>query len=100
MVHPLPSPVPPSPETSRALTNAFAEHRIRFLPNRRVTALDAADPNGDILAAAPVSRTLTVQSNAAAVPALPGVGLLALAGLLTAAGALALSRAARRRRGS
>ena len=42
MVHPLPSPVPPSPDTSRALIDAFAERGIRFLPNRRVKALDAA----------------------------------------------------------
>jgi sulfide:quinone oxidoreductase len=42
LVHPLPSPVPPSPETSRALIDAFAERGIQFLPNHRVTALDAA----------------------------------------------------------
>jgi len=40
MVLPLPSPVPPSPETSRALVSAFAERDIRFVPNRRVAALD------------------------------------------------------------
>ncbi len=41
MVLPLPSPVPPSPETSRALIAAFAERDIKFMPNRRVAAVDA-----------------------------------------------------------
>ena len=41
MVLPLPSPVPPSPETSKALIAAFAERDIRFVPNRRVASLDA-----------------------------------------------------------
>jgi sulfide:quinone oxidoreductase len=41
LVLPLPSPVPPSPDTSRALLAAFAERGIRFLPNRRVAAVDA-----------------------------------------------------------
>lgn len=42
LVLPLPSPVPPSPETSRALIAAFAERDIRFMPNRRIAAVDAA----------------------------------------------------------
>lgn len=42
-VLPLGSPVPPSPETSRALMAAFAERDIKFIPNRRVVAIDA-DP--------------------------------------------------------
>ncbi len=37
---PLPSPVPPSPETSRALIEAFAERDIVFMPGRRIAALD------------------------------------------------------------
>lgn len=37
---PLPSPVPPSPETSRALLGAFAERGIEFLPGRRIASLD------------------------------------------------------------
>jgi sulfide:quinone oxidoreductase len=37
---PLPSPVPPSPDTSRALEAAFAERGIEFLPGRRIGALD------------------------------------------------------------
>ncbi len=41
-VLPLPSPVPPSPETSAALVEAFAERDISFLPNTRVGALEPA----------------------------------------------------------
>jgi sulfide:quinone oxidoreductase len=40
MVLPLPSPVPPSPETSKALIAAFAERDIKFMPNQRVASLD------------------------------------------------------------
>jgi sulfide:quinone oxidoreductase len=39
-VIPLPSPVPPSPETSDALIAAFAERDITFVPGRRVSSLD------------------------------------------------------------
>jgi sulfide:quinone oxidoreductase len=41
-VLPLPSPVPPSPETSRALIAAFAERNIEFIPGRRVASVDGA----------------------------------------------------------
>ena len=41
-VLPLPSPVPPSPETSRALEAAFRERNIKFIPGRRVTTIEAA----------------------------------------------------------
>ena len=41
MVLPLSSPVPPSPDTSRALVAAFAERDIEFMPNRRVVAVNA-----------------------------------------------------------
>ena len=41
LVLPLPSPVPPSPDTSKALMAAFAERDIGFMPNRRVAAVDA-----------------------------------------------------------
>jgi sulfide:quinone oxidoreductase len=41
-VLPLPSPVPPSPETSRALLDAFAERDISFTPGRRVASIDNA----------------------------------------------------------
>ncbi len=40
MVMPLPSPVPPSPDTSKALIAAFAERDIKFMPNRRLASLD------------------------------------------------------------
>lgn len=39
-VIPFGSPVPPSPETSRALVAAFAERGIEFVPGRRVSSLD------------------------------------------------------------
>jgi sulfide:quinone oxidoreductase len=39
---PLPSPVPPSPETSRALLEAFAERDIAFHPGVRIASLDPA----------------------------------------------------------
>ncbi len=39
-VIPFGSPVPPSPETSRALVTAFAERGISFVPERRVGSLD------------------------------------------------------------
>ncbi len=41
-VLPLPSPVPPSPETSAALVEAFSERGIEFVPDTRVAALDPA----------------------------------------------------------
>ena len=40
IVSPLPSPVPPSPETSKALLEAFAERGIRFVPGRRIVRVD------------------------------------------------------------
>jgi sulfide:quinone oxidoreductase len=40
LVMPFGAPVPPSPETSKALLTAFAEHGITFVPNRLVRALD------------------------------------------------------------
>jgi sulfide:quinone oxidoreductase len=41
LVLPLSSPVPPSPETSKALIAAFAERNIRFMPNRCVAQVDS-----------------------------------------------------------
>ena len=41
-VLPLPSPVPPSPETSAALIKEFAERDIAFIPGRRVSAVDGS----------------------------------------------------------
>ncbi|TPN89435.1 NAD(P)/FAD-dependent oxidoreductase [Mesorhizobium sp. CU2] len=42
LVLPLGSPVPPSPDTSRALLAAFAERGINFIPGRRVASVDNA----------------------------------------------------------
>src|SRR5581483_2195262 len=42
LVMPLGSPIPPSPETSRALIGAFEERGIEFIPERRPTSLDPA----------------------------------------------------------
>ncbi len=42
LVLPLGSPVPPSPETSRALEAAFAERDIAFVAGRRPSSLDPA----------------------------------------------------------
>ena len=42
LVLPLPSPVPPSPETSKALIAAFADRDIRFMPNHRIASVDTA----------------------------------------------------------
>ena len=39
-VIPFGTPVPPSPDTSRALVAAFAERGIDFIPGRRVSSLD------------------------------------------------------------
>ncbi len=41
-VLPLGTPVPPSPDTSRALEAAFAERDIAFVPGRRVSSVDSA----------------------------------------------------------
>ena len=41
-VIPLGSPVPPSPDTSRALLDAFAERDIEFIAGRRVASLDGS----------------------------------------------------------
>lgn len=41
LVNPLPSPVPPSPDTSKALIAAFVERGIDYLPNRRVASVNA-----------------------------------------------------------
>jgi len=42
LVLPLGSPVPPSPDTSRALLAAFAERGVKFIPGRRVASVDNA----------------------------------------------------------
>lgn len=40
LVMPLPSPVPPSPDTSRALLDAFKERKIRFTPGHKIASVD------------------------------------------------------------
>ncbi len=40
LILPLESPVPPSPETSRALLDAFAERNITFVADRELTSVD------------------------------------------------------------
>ncbi len=42
LVMPFGTPIPPSPDTSRALLDAFAERDIRFIPQKRVQAIDPA----------------------------------------------------------
>jgi len=42
LVMPFGIPIPPSPDTSKALLTAFAERGITFVPNRLVRALDPA----------------------------------------------------------
>lgn len=42
LVMPFGVPIPPSPDTSKALLAAFAERGITFVPNRLVKALDSA----------------------------------------------------------
>jgi sulfide:quinone oxidoreductase len=42
IVIPFGTPVPPSPETSRALVEAFAERNIEFVQSRRVASVDPA----------------------------------------------------------
>jgi sulfide:quinone oxidoreductase len=45
LVIPFGRPIPPSPDTSRALLEAFAERDIEFVPSRRVSSID---PGGTI----------------------------------------------------
>lgn len=42
LVVPMPSPIPPSPDTARALLDAFSQAGIRFIPGHRVVAVDVA----------------------------------------------------------
>lgn len=42
LVMPFGLPIPPSPDTSRALLRAFAERGIRYIPDRLVRALDGS----------------------------------------------------------
>jgi sulfide:quinone oxidoreductase len=68
IVSPLPSPVPPSPDTSAALLEAFAERRITFTGSRRVTSLrdgvaildDGSERSFDLFLGVPVHRAAAV----------------------------------------
>ena len=40
LVVPMPSPIPPSPDTAQALLDAFSEAGIRFVPGHRVASVD------------------------------------------------------------
>lgn len=42
IVMPFGSPIPPSPDTSKALLRAFEERHIQFIPQRKVRSLDAS----------------------------------------------------------
>lgn len=68
LVNPLPSPVPPSPETSKALLEAFAERGIVFIPSTRVVAVDegARSVTLDSAASLPCDLFLGVPKNCAA----------------------------------
>jgi sulfide:quinone oxidoreductase len=42
LIIPYASPIPPSPDSSKALIRAFAERNIQFIPQRKVNALDGS----------------------------------------------------------
>ncbi|MCA3575282.1 MAG: FAD-dependent oxidoreductase [Aestuariivirga sp.] len=66
LVNPLPSPVPPSPDTSKAILAAFKERGITFIPSTRVMAVEGktvALDNGSTL---PCDLFLGVPKNRAA----------------------------------
>jgi sulfide:quinone oxidoreductase len=65
IVNPLSSPVPPSPETSKALLAAFAERKIEFIPNRRVVAVEGRTVKVDDGSALPCDLFLGVPRNRA-----------------------------------
>lgn len=66
VVNPLPSPVPPSPDTSRAILEAFAQRNIAFLANTRVTAVTEAGVQLDNGGTLPCDLFLGVPKNRAA----------------------------------
>jgi sulfide:quinone oxidoreductase len=45
LVMPFGTPIPPSPDSSKALIKAFAERNINFIPNRKVSSID---PSGKV----------------------------------------------------
>ncbi len=66
VVSPLPSPVPPSPETSKAILAAFAERGIGFLPNSRIGSVAAGQVMLDSGVTLPCDLFLGVPKNRAA----------------------------------
>src|SRR5258708_35231532 len=48
LIHPLESPTPPSPETSRALLAAFAERNITFIADREMRLVDTQRRQGTL----------------------------------------------------
>ena len=66
VVNPLPSPVPPSPDTSKAILAAFAERGITFIPGTRVTGVEGRVVTLDTGATLPCDLFLGVPKNRAA----------------------------------
>lgn len=66
LVNPLPSPVPPSPDTSRAILAAFEERGITFIPNTRVAAVEGKTVLLDNGTTLPCDLFLGVPKNRAA----------------------------------
>jgi sulfide:quinone oxidoreductase len=66
VVNPLPSPVPPSPDTSKAILAAFEERGITFIPSTRVTAVEGKTVVLDNGTALPCDLFLGVPKNRAA----------------------------------
>lgn len=66
LVNPLGSPVPPSPETSKALLEAFAERGITFMGSRRIVAVDDTKVTLDTGMTLPCDLFLGVPRNRAA----------------------------------
>jgi sulfide:quinone oxidoreductase len=66
IVNPLPSPVPPSPDTSKAILGAFSERGITFIPSTRVTAVEGMTVVLDNGTTLPCDLFLGVPKNRAA----------------------------------
>lgn len=66
LVNPLPSPVPPSPETSKAILEAFGERGITFIASTRVTSVAGKTVTLDSGATLPCDLFLGVPKNRAA----------------------------------
>ena len=66
LVNPLPSPVPPSPDTSKAILQAFGERGITFIPNTRVTSVAGRTVTLDNGTTLPCDLFLGVPRNRAA----------------------------------